>query len=89
MIEMATGDLLQAPVDALVNAVNTVGVMGKGLALQFKQTYPEMFTAYARACAPGEVKLGKMHVFDLGGLGGGPRWIINFPTRDTGARRAG
>jgi O-acetyl-ADP-ribose deacetylase (regulator of RNase III) len=81
MIELAKGNLMQAPVEALVNTVNTAGVMGKGIALQFKQAYPSMFRAYEAACKAGQVRLGKMHVFDLGGLVGGPRWIINFPTK--------
>lgn len=81
MIKLFHGNLLQAPAQALVNTVNTQGVMGKGIALQFKQAYPQMFRAYEAACANREVKLGRMHVFDLGGLDGGPRWIINFPTK--------
>jgi O-acetyl-ADP-ribose deacetylase (regulator of RNase III) len=81
MIESAQGNLLHAPVEALVNTVNTVGVMGKGIALQFKQAYPHMFRAYVRACNAGEVQLGKVFVFDLGGLDGGPRWILNLPTK--------
>lgn len=81
VIETQKGNLLNAPVQALVNTVNTEGVMGKGIALQFKQAYPQMFRAYEQACKAGEVHLGKMHVYDLGGLVGGPRWIINFPTK--------
>src|SRR5258708_11925856 len=81
MIELAKGNLMQAPVEALVNTVNTAGVMGRGIALQFKQAHPAMFRAYEAACKAGQVTLGKMHVFDLGGLVGGPRWIINFPTK--------
>jgi O-acetyl-ADP-ribose deacetylase (regulator of RNase III) len=81
MIEVTEGNLLEAPVEALVNTVNTVGIMGKGIALQFRQAYPEMFKAYEKACKAGDVRLGKMYVFDLGGLSGGPRWIINFPTK--------
>jgi O-acetyl-ADP-ribose deacetylase (regulator of RNase III) len=81
MIELAKGNLLQAPVEALVNTVNTAGVMGRGIALQFKQAYPRMFRVYEAACHAGEVRLGTMQVFDLGGLAGGPRWIINFPTK--------
>jgi len=81
MIERGTGDLLQAGVEALVNTVNTEGVMGKGIALQFKQAFPENFKAYKRACDREEVRPGQMFVFDLGGLGGGPRYIINFPTK--------
>jgi O-acetyl-ADP-ribose deacetylase (regulator of RNase III) len=81
MIETTEGNLLHAPVEALVNTVNTVGIMGKGIALQFKQAYPHMFRAYAQACKAAELQLGKMHVFDMGALVGGPRWIINFPTK--------
>ena len=81
MIESTQGNLLQAPVEALVNTVNTEGIMGKGIALQFRQAFPQMFRDYEHACKAGEVRLGKMHVVDLGGLLGGPRWIINFPTK--------
>jgi O-acetyl-ADP-ribose deacetylase (regulator of RNase III) len=81
MTKLTQGNLLAAPVEALVNTVNTVGIMGRGIALQFKQAYPAMFSDYERACKVGEVKLGKVRVFDLGGLVGGPRWIINFPTK--------
>ncbi len=87
MIELTKGNLLEAPAEALVNTVNTAGIMGKGIALQFKQAYPQMFRAYERDCKAGEVKLGKVQVFDLGGLVGGPRWILNFPTK--GHWRAG
>jgi O-acetyl-ADP-ribose deacetylase (regulator of RNase III) len=66
----------------LVNTVNTEGVMGKGIALQFRRAYPAMFDAYLADCKAGKVKLGHMHVFDLGGLvSSAPRWIINFPTK--------
>lgn len=81
MIEIAKGNLLEAPVEALVNTVNTKGIMGKGIALQFKQAYPAMFRAYEAACKAGEVQLGRMNVFDLGALAGGPQWILNFPTK--------
>ena len=81
MIEIAQGNLLEAPVDALVNTVNTQGVMGKGIAMQFKQVFPAMFRDYEKACKAGEVRLGKVHVFNLGGLPGGQRWIINFPIK--------
>jgi O-acetyl-ADP-ribose deacetylase (regulator of RNase III) len=80
MISEGTGDLLNADVDALVNTVNTVGVMGKGIALQFKRRYPGNFQAYERACKAGEVQLGSMFVFEAGQLVR-PRWIINFPTK--------
>ena len=77
MIRNVTGDLLKDDADALVNAVNTAGVMGKGIALQFKKTWPEMFKAYAAACRNGEVELGHMHVWRAGS----GRYIINFPTK--------
>ena len=81
MMNLTQGNLLAAPAEALVNTVNTVGIMGRGIALQFKQAYPAMFRDYERACKAGEVKLGKVQVFDAGGLAGGPRWITNFPTK--------
>ena len=81
MVRPAEGNLLLAPVQALVNTVNTEGVMGKGIALQFRQAYPDMFKAYAEACKAGAIQLGRMDVHDLGGLAEGPRWIINFPTK--------
>lgn len=81
MLEITHGNLLNASVDALVNTVNTEGVMGKGIALQFKQAYPQMYRAYEAACKANEVQLGRVHVYDLGGLVGGPRWIVNFPTK--------
>ncbi|NMN99775.1 Appr-1-p processing protein [Gordonia sp. TBRC 11910] len=80
MLTSASGNLLDAGVDALVNTVNTVGVMGKGIALQFRRAYPDMFKAYAAACKTGEVQLGRMHVWETGMLDG-PRFIINFPTK--------
>ena len=77
-IERGQGSLFDASVDALVNAVNTVGVMGKGLALQFKRTFPEVFEDYRRACANGEVEVGRMHLVRRTT---DPRFIINFPTK--------
>jgi O-acetyl-ADP-ribose deacetylase (regulator of RNase III) len=80
MMEDGHGNLLAAEVDALVNTVNTVGVMGKGIALQFKRAYPANYRAYRDACARGEVRLGEMFPFDTGVLGP-RRYIINFPTK--------
>jgi O-acetyl-ADP-ribose deacetylase (regulator of RNase III) len=80
MIRFTTGNLLEAEAEALVNTVNTVGVMGKGIALMFKESFPENFKAYALACEKGEVKLGKMFVTHRSDLLG-PEWIINFPTK--------
>lgn len=80
MLEYCQGDLLAANTAALVNPVNCVGVMGKGLALQFRQTFPANYQAYVKACRAGEVRLGTMFVFvetrnEL------PITIINFPTK--------
>lgn len=81
-IELTSGDLLKADrVDALVNTVNCVGVMGKGIALQFKRKWPGNFRAYEEACARGDVQIGKMFVYELGALAV-PKFIINFPTKE-------
>ena len=80
MLRFTTGDILAEDAEALVNTVNCVGVMGRGVALQFKKAFPENFRAYARACQGGEVKLGAMFVFETGALTN-PRTIINFPTK--------
>src|SRR2546425_7955627 len=79
MIEFTSGDLLKADVEALVNTVNCVGIMGRGVAPQFKTAFPENFKAYAAACARQEVQPGQMLVFKTGYLGN-PKYIINFPT---------
>ncbi len=81
MIELTRGDLLDAPAEALVNAVNTVGVMGKGIAFQFRKKFPEMFRAYESACRAGEVRVGAMHVFDRGKTEPNARWLVNFPSK--------
>jgi O-acetyl-ADP-ribose deacetylase (regulator of RNase III) len=80
MITRVEGDLLAAEVDALVNTVNCVGVMGKGIALQFKRQYPSVYTAYEQACKRGEVRIGQMFVVPTEQLTG-PRFVINFPTK--------
>ncbi|HKI85547.1 MAG TPA: macro domain-containing protein [Thermoanaerobaculia bacterium] len=80
MIRYVTGNLILANVEALVNTVNTVGVMGKGVALQFKEAFPANCHAYQEACKRGEVQIGKMFVTEAGRLDG-PRWIVNFPTK--------
>jgi O-acetyl-ADP-ribose deacetylase (regulator of RNase III) len=81
VVEFVTGNLLEADAEALVNTVNTKGVMGKGVALQFKRAFPENYQAYRAACAAGRVQLGRMFVFDSGRMER-PRYIINFPTKD-------
>jgi O-acetyl-ADP-ribose deacetylase (regulator of RNase III) len=80
MIEYAKGNLLKADVEVLVNTVNCVGFMGKGIALQFKQAFPDNFKAYQRACTAHEVQPGRMFVFATGAMFN-PRYIINFPTK--------
>ena len=80
MIELIEGNLLEAEADALVNTVNTEGVMGKGVALQFSKKFPEMLKAYRRACEAGEVQPGRMNIYERGEMFQ-PRFIINFPTK--------
>jgi O-acetyl-ADP-ribose deacetylase (regulator of RNase III) len=80
MIEYKTGDILREDADAIINTVNCVGVMGRGIALQFKKAFPQNFKAYAAACKAKEVQPGRMFVFDTGQLTA-PRYIINFPTK--------
>ena len=80
MIEYKTGDIFQENAEALVNSVNCVGVMGRGIALQFKNMFPENFKAYAYACKRQEVQPGQMFVFETKQLTN-PRYIINFPTK--------
>ena len=80
MIRFTSGNLLNADVDAVVNTVNTMGVMGKGIALMFKERFPENYKAYAAACKAKRMELGQMFVTESPELAG-PRWIINFPTK--------
>lgn len=80
MIETAGGNILEADAEALVNTVNCVGVMGKGIALQFKQAYPENFRAYQKACKASEVCPGRMFIWPTG-LMVNPKYVINFPTK--------
>jgi O-acetyl-ADP-ribose deacetylase (regulator of RNase III) len=80
MIELTQGNILKADAEALVNTVNCVGFMGKGIALQFKKAYPENYSVYHRACAAGEVQPGRMFIFDLHSMLN-PKYVINFPTK--------
>ena len=80
MFEYKTGNILQEQTDAIINTVNCVGIMGRGIALQFKQMYPENFKAYKQACDKGEVEPGKMFIYNSGLLFN-PKYIINFPTK--------
>jgi len=80
VIQLKKGDILQADAEALVNTVNCVGVMGRGIALQFRRAYPQNFRAYKAACDRKEMKPGKLLVTELGRLQN-PKIIINFATK--------
>ena len=80
MILFKMGDILSEDAEALVNTVNCIGIMGRGIALQFKRAFPENFHAYAEACRHGEVRPGRMFVFRANRFTN-PRFIINFPTK--------
>lgn len=75
-MKYSKGDIFDSGCEALVNAVNCIGVMGKGLAFQFKKRYPEMFQDYQKACRDG-LRPGQMHIWENEG-----KYIINFPTKD-------
>lgn len=78
MITVVRGDLFKSKAQTLVNTVNCVGVMGKGIALGFKKQFPEMFADYVRRCEAGEVRVGQPYLYRslL------PPWVLNFPTKD-------
>lgn len=76
MITYVKGDLLRSPAKVLVNTVNTVGVMGKGIAYDFKRIYPEMFSQYQHYCENGLLKIGKLWLYKTP-----HKWILNFPTK--------
>ena len=82
MIEFTQGNILESDAEALVNTVNTVGVMGKGVALMFKEAFPENFDVYESACKRNEVQIGRMFVTHSQRLGSPAQWIINFPTKE-------
>lgn len=82
MIKDATGNIFDVKVDALVNPVNCVGVMGAGLALQFKRMYPMMFECYVIHCREHQVHIGAMDVHCVGPTNVRPEWVINFPTKN-------
>ena len=80
MIELTQGDILRADAEALVNTVNCVGVMGRGIALQFKKVFPENFKRYKAVCDRKELTPGMMFIYDLNSLYN-PRYVVNFPTK--------
>lgn len=87
-MKFITGNLLNAKTQAIVNTVNTVGVMGKGIALQFKERFPQNYKAYADACKKGKVEIGKMFVFNESDLLNEDKIIINFPTKKEWYRKS-
>ncbi|HBZ71928.1 MAG TPA: hypothetical protein DEP35_20255, partial [Deltaproteobacteria bacterium] len=76
MITYVKGNLFESPAQTLVNTVNIVGVMGRGVALEFKRVYPEMFEEYRRLCERRKIDIGKLHLFKTP-----HKWILNFPTK--------
>ncbi len=80
MIEITRGNILKADADALVNTVNTVGHMGKGIALQFKKAFPANYDAYRKVCDAKELQPGNMFVYETNSMLN-PKYIINFPTK--------
>lgn len=80
MIQCETGDIFKIDTEAIVNPVNCVGVMGAGLAAQFKRKFPENFSAYRSVCTLGQLKPGVLFIFELPG-NSSPRYIVNFPTK--------
>lgn len=77
MITYVKGNLFLSPAQVLVNTVNTVGVMGKGIALEFKNLYPEMFAKYRQLCESGELTIGKLWLYKSPN-----KWVLNFPTKE-------
>lgn len=77
MLKFVKGDIFESDAQTLVNTVNCRGVMGKGLALEFKRRFPQMFEGYKRECEAGRLRIGTLHLYR-----GPNRWILNFPTKD-------
>ena len=77
MLTVKIGDLFSSKCGTIVNTVNCVGVMGKGIALEFKKRFPEMYDEYTWKCHKGEVKPGQPYIYDNGEVK-----IVNFPTKD-------
>src|SRR6266568_3518496 len=78
MVRVQIGNMFESRVQTLVNTVNCVGVMGKGIALEFKREFPEMFADYEVRCRRGEVRLGRPYLYKRLV----PPWVLNFPTKD-------
>ncbi len=78
MIKIVKGDIFESDSEAIVNAVNCIGVMGKGIALEFKNKFPLMYSEYKQLCKEKKIDLGKCHIYH--NLDNNPKYIINFPT---------
>jgi len=78
MITYVVGNLFESPAQTLVNTVNTTGAMGKGVALQFKRYFPEMFREYQQLCEDGQISIGKLFLYRTS-----HKLILNFPTKDS------
>jgi O-acetyl-ADP-ribose deacetylase (regulator of RNase III) len=78
MIKVVSGNIFESKAQTLVNPVNCVGIMGKGLAFEFKRRFPDMFDDYVKRCKSGQVRLGQPYLFKSQAL----PWILNFPTKD-------
>lgn len=76
MVTYVVCDLFKSPARVLVNTVNTVGVMGKGIAKDFKRVYPEMFKEYQRICEKGAFDIGTLWLYQTAN-----KWVLNFPTK--------
>jgi O-acetyl-ADP-ribose deacetylase (regulator of RNase III) len=77
MIDVLIGDIFESHAQTVVNTVNCVGVMGKGIALEFKKRFPDMYEEYVRLCKAGKVRLGRPYIHKRFT----PPWILNFPTK--------
>ena len=77
MIEFVSGDIFDSGADCLINAVNCEGVMGKGIAYQFKVRFPQNYLDYVEACKSGRLHIGSIHWYKEDGI-----WIVNLPTKD-------
>ena len=78
VIKVLIDDLFESECQTLVNTVNPVGIMGKGIALEFKKRFPDMYEDYVKRCAEGKVKLGEPYLYKRLT----PPWILNFPTKE-------
>ena len=81
-VQIVTGDIFESGVDVLVNPVNCVGVMGAGLAREFKRRWPKMFREYKTRCATDRLSFGRVLLWEMPSVDGRERWIANVPTKN-------